>query len=227
MAKIFLDFFVFSFIFSSCVFMSKSFLSSDSDKKADRTTVRSEKSIFKFKTVKSSWLAKHPAIYKEFKKLVESQKKEIRSNAEKTKKEFPNSALLPYILSIESIKEFNKEDLNIISVRASIYTYTGGSHGMLYHVSWNWDKEKEKFISLDKHVKTPRQFKKLQDDIRKTLFKTTKPGLLNKDLVNRAISEIKNLRIWNIDNNNIVFMFDPYEIASYAAGAIEVTVPIP
>ena len=186
-----------------------------------------QKPVFKFETVESAWLAKYPEIYKEFKNLVELQKKEVESMAKAVKREFPNSHSFPYKLSIESVEEFNKKDSNIISVRTAIYTFTGGAHGMLYHVSWNWDKEKGKFISLDRYVKTSDQFKKLQSGIRSALSQKVESGFVNKDLLNGAISEKKNLKTWNIHNNSIVFMFDPYAIGSYAAGPIEVTVPIP
>ena len=186
-----------------------------------------QKPVFELKIVESAWLAKYPEIYKEFKNLVTFQRKEVESMAKAVKSEFPNSHAFPYKLHIESIKEFNKKDSNIISVRTAIYIFTGGAHGMLYHVSWNWDKEKGKFISLDRYVTTSGQFKKLQSSIRNALSQKVESGFVNKDLLNSAISEKKNLKTWNIHNNNIVFMFDSYTIASYAAGPIEVTVPIP
>ena len=128
-----------------------------------------------FKPGQTSWLEKYPMIQKEVKQIIEKYKKEIKKSAEDLFQEFPNSVLLPYKLYIEEVKEFKPNNPDILSVRMIVYTYTGGAHGRKSYYSWNWNKQKKFFLSLDEVI-TSEQFATLVKHTRDMLFEQQKKG---------------------------------------------------
>ena len=144
-------------------------------------------------------------------------------------KKLPRSALLPYKLHIEELKLFKPRDRDIVSVRMTVYTYTGGAHGGRDRYSWNRSKSKKKFLSLDDAL-SPEQFELLVRRVRQILFSRQKQGdgydKHRRAHIQRGTSSKEDFKIWNFNRGGIVFVFPEYQTASYAAGSFEVYVPL-
>lgn len=131
-------------------------------------------------------------------------------------------------MNLENLKKFNSGDL-IVSVRAKISNYTGGNHSNVEHITWNWNKNQKKFLSLSDFIKTKAQFEKMKTDIKQAISKLPKVESSVKDTnwFDEGITKLQDIKTWNIDGDKFVITFDPYQIASYNVGIIEVSVPKP
>ena len=190
---------------------------------------QAKKRLVDFKQIQAPWLEKYPMIQQEVKQIIKKYKEEITKDAEALFQEFPKSALLPYKLYIEEIKQFKPDNPDIISVRMIIYTYTGGAHGGKNYYNWNWSNRKKKFLSLDEVI-TSKQFATLITHTRDTLFERQKQGdeydKHRKKHIQRGTSKKEDFKVWNLNQSGIVFVFPEYQVASYAAGSFEVYVPL-
>lgn len=222
MFQLLISIFFISF-FSSCHVLNKSY------EYKRKTASQENNNPFEFKTVETNWLKAHPEIYKELKKIIDSERKEIKEQAINYQKNFPNSKILPFKLNLESLTEFNKKDSSLVSVRARIYTFKGGVHGMVYHVSWNWDQKQKRFLSLSDYIKTEAQFKKIKSDVKRTIWQNTEmdPSMKNENWFEKGFTGLQDIKTWNIDKDKLIVMFDPYQIAPYSAGWIEASVSKP
>ena len=188
-----------------------------------------KRQLVDFKEVSTPWLIQYPAIKKEVEKIIEENKKSITKDAKEVFKEFPLSSLLPHKLYITELRLFKPYNQDIVSVRMVIYTYTGGAHGGKDYYSWNWSKIKNKFLSLDEVI-TSKQFEALAKQTRKILLKKQKQDDKYDEYriahIRRGASRKKDFKIWNFDKNGIIFVFPEYQVASYAAGSFEVSIPL-
>ena len=209
--------------FSSCHILNKSY------GYKRKIASQKNKNPFKFKTVETNWLKAHPEIHKELKEIIDSERKEIKEQAENYQKNFPNSKILPFKLNLETLTEFNKEDSSLVSVRARVYIFTGGVHGMFYHVSWNWDQKQKRFLSLSDYIKTEAQFNKIKADVKKAIWqnKEMDPSMKNENWFEKGLTKLEDINTWNIDKDKLIIIFDPYQMAPYSAGWIEVSVSRP
>ncbi len=118
-------------------------------------------------------------------------------------------------------------DKNILSIRKTLYQYTGGAHGgtMIDYLNFNLQNGKEINLSdifkddykpaLDKLGEEPfREFYKLKpnDDFEASGFWFAD----NKFSVNET---------FGFNTEGIVFQFNQYEVAPYALGAASITIP--
>ena len=185
--------------------------------------------LLDFKMTQASWLEQYPVIQQKVEKIIAKNKMSILKDAKKLFLEFPKTALLPYKLHIRDLKLFRPDNHNVVSVRMSIYTYTGGAHGGTRYYSWNWNQQRKKFLSLDDVISSS-QFAVLVKETRRILFERQKQGdeydKHRKAHVQRGVSKKKDFKIWNLDRNGILFVFPEYQVASYAAGSFEVSIPL-
>ena len=188
-----------------------------------------KKQLLDFKPANAPWLKQYPMIQKEVRQIIKKYKKETTEDAESLFQEFPSSVLLPYKLYVEELKQLKPEDPDIVSVRMIIYTYTGGAHGGKSFYTWNWSKQRKKFLSLDEVI-TLEQFSTLVTHTRQILFERQKQNdeydKHRKAHIQRGTSKKKDFKVWNFDRNGVVFTFPEYQVASYAAGSFEVFIPM-
>ena len=184
---------------------------------------------FRSVQVQASWLKLYPLIEREVNKIIKNYKKEIVKDAEKLFQEFPSSALLPYKVYVEELKKFKPNDQDIISVRMSIYTYTGGAHGRKSYYYWNWSEKRKKFLSLDEVISS-KQFTSLIRHTRRILFEQQKRGdeydERRKSNIQSGVSKKEDFKVWNLNRNGIVFVFPEYQVAAYSEGSFEIYVPL-
>ena len=188
-----------------------------------------KRQLFDFKPAQAPWLEKYPPIQQEVEKILKKQKEDITKDAEELFQEFPTTALLPYSLYVQELKLFKHNQKGIVSVRLATRIYTGGAHGNYFYYSWNWDRQKNKFISLDEVV-SPEQFTNLVKQVRESLIKQrTKKYEYDKEMqvqIERGTSEKKDFKVWNFKRDGIEFTFPEYQVASFAEGRFEVFVSL-
>jgi len=114
---------------------------------------------------------------------------------------------------------------NILILEKNMSSYTGGAHGN-YNLQYTlYETEKGEILKLNDMF----NYQKLNELGRENF-------LVSKGL--KKVSPIKETGYWfendkfylpenfTIDNKNITFIYNPYEIASYAEGIIELEIPL-
>ncbi len=113
-----------------------------------------------------------------------------------------------------------------LSVNISKYAFTGGAHGMLHNTIVNFDVKTGDLISLDSLFDKP-ALDKLNKLINQSLREknTLQPGesLRSVGFFNDEVETSSN---YCITGNGIHFIYNPYEIASYAMGTVTVFIPL-
>ena len=160
---------------------------------------------------------------------IQKKKKEIKKEAEQLFREFPTTALLPFRLQVKELKLFKHDKQDIVSVRMAIRIYTGGAHGNKFYYSWNWDKQKNTFMSLDEVVSSER-FTNLVKQVRNALIEQRKKNYeYDKQMqiqIERGTSKKEDFKIWNFKKDGIEVTFPEYQVASFAEGRFEVFVSL-
>jgi len=131
--------------------------------------------------------------------------------------------------ALDANLELNTETNNIICIVYDVYSYTGGAHPNIFTTFFNFDKETGDTISLSNIFK-PGFEPKLNALIDKKYreINDLKPGdnLVNKGgLFENSIKYNYNFAITKDSVTNTMgleFLYNEYEIASYAAGPIEI-----
>jgi len=192
------------------------------------SSVSQKTKLVDFKTVKANRVDQHPEIKTEINKIIRKGKNQIKQSAESLFKEFPNTKLLPFKFYVREIKLFKHKNPDIISVRLITYSYTGGAHGSKNYYSWNWSKNKKRFLSLDDLINS-KNFETIVQKTRAKLFKMQRQNdeydKHRKISIKNGTSKKADFKIWNLKNSGYVFMFPEYQVASYAAGSFEIYIP--
>ena len=120
-------------------------------------------------------------------------------------------------------------DENIISTIFNVYNFEGGAHGASYFVPLNYNVKTKTEIKLaDMFPNNPNYLQMISDfcisDLTKQL--TEKLGSLEgTSLQDGAGPKEENFQFFLINNDSIVFYFPQYQVAFYAAGDFQVTMP--
>jgi hypothetical protein len=147
-------------------------------------------------------------------------------------------------MDIESYEQYPREytlninykngrvDENTVSIIFDISNFTGGAHGSNYFLSLNYNPKESKEIKLNDLFKEKDYLKKISDycieDLTKQIQEKIEDpeGLKNVWIEQGAGPEYKNFSFFLINENNITFYFPQYQIAPYALGSFEVTMPL-
>jgi len=114
----------------------------------------------------------------------------------------------------------------ILSVEIKQYNYTGGAHGYGSSTFHNFDVETGESVPRDALFSNAEGFKKLAEEHFKKKYRIPKSesinatGLWFKEDVFYLPNSI------GFTKKNVLLVYNPYEIASYAQGAFEVKIPI-
>ena len=151
------------------------------------------------------------------------------SNEEETLS--PNEEMPPLMcsvtLTIDGDDAVSYLDDHYVCVRVDGYEYTGGAHGMPFRNYFVFDRETGARLSLGDVVENPVEelqakvgtaFRKLAE---KTNFAFESP----EDLEHTVADGLSYESRFYLNETGVVFYYDPYEIASYAEGFPEVTIP--
>lgn len=130
-------------------------------------------------------------------------------------------------LTIDGDDAITYLDDHYVCVRADGYEYTGGAHGTPFRQYFVFDRETGARLSLSDVVENPVEelqakvgaaFRKLAE---KTNFAFESP----EDLEHTVADGISYESPFYLSETGVVFYYAPYEIASYAEGFPEVTIP--
>ena len=130
-------------------------------------------------------------------------------------------------LTIDGDDAITYLDDHYVCVRADGYEYTGGAHGTPFRQYFVFDRETGARLSLSDVVENPVEelqakvgaaFRELAE---KTNFAFESP----EDLEHTVADGISYESPFYLSETGVVFYYAPYEIASYAEGVPEVTIP--
>ena len=191
----------------------------------------SGRKLIDFQVLEPPWLDRHTEIKNEIQKIIQQLKRDITKDAGDFFKQHPRSGLLPFKLHVQELKLFEPGgNQNMVSVRMQVYTYTGGAHGGTQSYSFNWNKKTKKFLSFNDVFPTQKQFDNVVQKTRSILFEKQKQGndydRFRWSHIKRGTSKREDFKIWNLHQNTLVVVFPPYQVASYAAGRFEVSIPL-
>lgn len=114
-------------------------------------------------------------------------------------------------------------DFNYLTLADNIDEYYGGAHGMRSLRFIHFDFHKNRLLELKDIIAISTQDleKELEKQFRKT-YRLKSDEELTKILFENHIKPTKNFRF---DQTGIYFVYNPYEIAPYAMGKIEIFIP--
>ena len=116
---------------------------------------------------------------------------------------------------------------DIASLKFSIYEYTGGAHGGLGFMTFTFDFASERVLALDDlflpgtsplDVIAPL----VQADLKAQLGEITDPEWI----ANGTAPTPENYQNWVLTPESLVVIFPAYQVAAYAAGPQQVTIPL-
>ncbi len=116
---------------------------------------------------------------------------------------------------------------DIVSVKFTTYAFTGGAHGMTTFNTLTFDLANSRVLTLDDlfvagtsplDVIAPMA----QQDLQGTLGEMTDA----KWLADGTAPTAENYQNWVLTPDSLVFTFPQYQVAAYAAGPQEVTIPL-
>jgi hypothetical protein len=112
---------------------------------------------------------------------------------------------------------------NVVSIEISNHVYSGGAHGLPSSFSASYDRHTGKYISWENMFGQNNKFDTY-------VYERVKNELAGKSYVDffhvdRALYGFKEKGHFLITKRGLEITFDPYEIASYAEGFRELTIP--
>ncbi|MDR2130785.1 MAG: DUF3298 and DUF4163 domain-containing protein [Odoribacteraceae bacterium] len=103
-----------------------------------------------------------------------------------------------------------------ISMRLTVYTYTGGAHGMTYFYAFNYDLRKQQFLDNARLLDLARKEK---------IEKLLKARLDNRSGCFTEAPTIDESTVLNFSTKELIFSYPPYALGPYSCGTAEIIVP--
>lgn len=136
--------------------------------------------------------------------------------------------ILQYYYNVEGSPVENGND-SILSYQTNLSCYLGGAHGSYFVSYFNFDKDTGKLLNISDIVPADKEklvIKAMEEQLCKDWEAKDLADLQEKT----SITMLGDLYLTNnflLKNDSILFLFNQYEIAPYAAGLISVTVKKP
>ena len=109
-----------------------------------------------------------------------------------------------------------------MSISVTYYQYTGGAHGNYYKETVNLDLVNEKELLLKELFAESDIYKQVLTDAIIKQMNKDRDNLFPETLTDfKATDDLK----FYLTDEAIVFYFNPYEIAPYASGIVEFSIP--
>lgn len=125
------------------------------------------------------------------------------------------------------IKDKTFQFENLKSLMLEIYDYAGGAHGNVYYKTWVFNKKGDVFSLADLFKKDAdflsEIFPLVKEDLAKQLHEPFDQDWLDRGTGDEDESNYKN---FVLDEENLIFFFPPYQVASYAEGQKVVKIPL-
>lgn len=117
-------------------------------------------------------------------------------------------------------------DENIVSIGFFASTFTGGAHPNYYSFAVNFDAANGRELKLGDLFKPNSGYlQKISAYSIKKLRERLSDGSDDEWISSGAEAKEENYKSWNVTRHGILINFDPYQVASYAAGPQEVLIP--
>lgn len=122
------------------------------------------------------------------------------------------TASFPWSLDLD-YKQYESE--SIVSYVVQGYEYTGGAHGNVIVKSFNYSKDNGKLLGLDDIISDIDSLQEFSELAQQELTVEYQEGISAHE---------ENWSVWYAHNEGITFVFQPYQIASYAVGQQEFSI---
>lgn len=160
-------------------------------------------------------------------------KEKVLAYINNQRQEFMNVIKNSENIQISSKYDFNlnvtsSERNNITYVNILTYSYTGGAHYIRDDYSLYWDDDTKEFIDLKYFFKDEEAFKEMTNLAYYYVINLGQEENRNFDQlwVRRGTAPtIDNYRHFEFTDNGLEIMFPPYQVASWADGQINITIP--
>lgn len=163
-----------------------------------------------------------PQVDAKIKTFVDGWIKDIKDAAEADKDIMPG----PYTLTI--IPDYASFDENIQSVQFVAHFYTGGAHPNSGYKTFTFDTSTQKIITLSDIFTDLNEGLKAVSERSKTELKASLEDAYLEGGVDPEEANFQNFTLQTAKDGStsITFYFDPYQVAVYAAGPQQVTIPL-
>ena len=158
-------------------------------------------------------------------------KEKIKAYIDEQKEEFMNVVKKSENIEISSKYDFNlnvtsNERDGITYVNMLTYSYTGGAHYIRDDKSIYYNNETKEFIDLKYFFKDEESFKQMTNLAYYYVMNLENKDNLDTLWVKRGTAPtIDNYRHFKFTDNGLEIMFPPYQVASWADGEINITIP--
>lgn len=111
-----------------------------------------------------------------------------------------------------------------VSVKFVRSEFTGGAHPNSWSFTLNYDLKKDKAVKLPELFEYSSYLEEISEESIKQLVKLQGENSATDWIKAGAGEDLKNYSSWNLTQRGLKFTFDPYQVASYAAGPSETIV---
>lgn len=133
--------------------------------------------------------------------------------------EYPEEDVPQY--AMDKTVSITRSDDHALSFVEMNYSYAGGIHPNTYYAAFNYDAETGKKLELSDVVSDTDAF--LNEVIQQVIAKYPDEIFQGEEELKEEL--IADKITWSLGYDGITVIFSPYEIASYAAGMLYVTIP--
>lgn len=129
-----------------------------------------------------------------------------------------------WVFSFESDFRVTFNSSDFLSIVLDYYEFTGGAHGNYYSVGYNIRTSDGEVLTLPDILK-PNSLEALSEFVSEEILNMFDVNSLNEAGLFEDELNISDDQDFYIIPNALVIQFDPYEIAPYAMGSIDVEIP--
>lgn len=119
-------------------------------------------------------------------------------------------------------------DDNVFSVVFAENTYTGGAHPNLYYYTLTFDRENDEVLALqDLFLSGSTPLDLIVPTVREQLYATLGDDEASRSFIDPGTDyDYANYAAFAISEDDLIFLFPPYQVAPYAAGPQLAAVPL-
>ncbi len=118
-----------------------------------------------------------------------------------------------------------KEDLGMVSYIFDTYEYTGGAHGNLGIVTFNYDSSGKKINIKDLFKKDPQNLSAVASLAQDSLISSVEGG--RENLFLEGLEPVyENFSNFYFSEGSLFFLFPPYQAGPYSLGPLEAKIPL-
>jgi hypothetical protein len=111
---------------------------------------------------------------------------------------------------------------DVVSVKLATEIYTGGAHGLPEYFGESFDRASGRALTLDDALAlTGKTLPQVAAEAKQSLQQQLGSDILD---ISGADPKPENYRAFYITKTSVVFIFQPYQVAPYAAGAPQVSI---